>query len=151
MNSVQIVTVNQVNTNLQNQIDGTKNDVRTIQSSITGINGLINNVNGQISNINNVNAAQSADIQALKNQAGQNMNGAFWCSMLKINQQYISVGYSDSVLTSLYIDRINGYCSNLRMCCNEWSYSGRIYYSCATAANYWSAYTNVQCGTFVQI
>ncbi|CAL6015699.1 Hypothetical_protein [Hexamita inflata] len=93
MNSQILVTLNQINQQLQNQIDGTKNDIRTIQSSITGINGIINN-------INNVNAVQDNDIQTLKNQQGSVMNGVFWCSMQK----------------NIY-SQITGYCSNSKQCC----------------------------------
>ncbi|CAL6032590.1 Hypothetical_protein [Hexamita inflata] len=70
MNGQILAVANQINTNLQKQIDVTKSEVKTVQSSITGINAIINN-------INNVNAVQSADIQALKNQQNSNMTEPF--------------------------------------------------------------------------
>ncbi|CAL6015662.1 Hypothetical_protein [Hexamita inflata] len=133
MNSQLTTTLNQVNQYLQNQIDGAKNDIRTIQSQITGINGIINN-------INNVNAVQSADIQTLKNQQAPIMNGVFWCSMQK----------------NIY-GQITGFCSNAKKCC----YIGRVFFNnnyrklCLTTDSennaIFQAVTDEQCGSFVNV
>ncbi|CAL6006075.1 Hypothetical_protein [Hexamita inflata] len=142
MNNVLSTTITQVS-NLQTQIDVTKSDVKTVQNQITGINGLINN-------INNVNAAQTADINTLKAQSGQNMNGAFWCQMQR------TYGYFN------YYDlnqKITGYCPNLKYCC----YRTNNYVTCNQATKVISqssqnpyyyryeaaTFSNNQCGTFV--
>ncbi|CAL6074301.1 Hypothetical_protein [Hexamita inflata] len=126
MNGQLSATVSQMNTNLQKQIDGTKNDVKIVQSQITGINAIINN-------INSVNAVQSQDIQALKNQQSSNMNGAFWCMM---NAQ-----------TQTSQNQFSGYCSALKLCCASYSYITQ-YKQCyiGNDSTYW--YTNSKCGTF---
>ncbi|CAL6115851.1 Hypothetical_protein [Hexamita inflata] len=126
MNGQLSATVSQMNTNLQKQIDGTKNDVKIVQSQITGINAIINN-------INSVNAVQSQDIQALKNQQSSNMNGAFWCMM---NAQ-----------TQTSQNQFSGYCSALKLCCASYSYNTQ-YKQCyiGNDSTYW--YTNSKCGTF---
>ncbi|CAL6067976.1 Hypothetical_protein [Hexamita inflata] len=134
MNNVLSTTITQVS-NLQTQLDGTKSDVKTVQNQITGINGLINN-------INNVNAVQSADINTLKAQSGQNMNGAFWCMIEQLN----NIVYHRYPFT--------GYCTNLKRCC--WNHKHNK--ACITINPYGSEdyrydidqFTNDQCGIFVQ-
>ncbi|CAL6069191.1 Hypothetical_protein [Hexamita inflata] len=123
MNGQLSATVNQMNTNLQKQIDGNKNDVKTVQSSITGINAILNN-------INSVNAIQSADIQSLKNQQSSNINGVFWCMMMA---QYSQV--------SAY----NGYCTSLKLCCTNVHPS----FKQCSLNNSNQIYSHSQCGTFL--
>ncbi|CAL6031322.1 Hypothetical_protein [Hexamita inflata] len=122
-NNVLSTTVSQVS-NLQTQIDGTKSDVRTVQNQLTGINGLINN-------ITNVNAVQSADINALKAQTGQNMDGSFWCIMLK---------------NYLKTNKITGYCTNLKMCCINQANQSK---TCLNGGT--QTFSETECGTFVVV
>ncbi|CAL5980737.1 Hypothetical_protein [Hexamita inflata] len=130
VNSQLTASISSVNSYLQNQIDVTKNDVRNVQSSITGINGLINN-------INNVNSVQSADITALKAQSGSNMNGAFWCKMM-------------GTLNYVYSE-IQGYCTSLKLCCHS-NYLG-IYLTCFTnSQNYGTrTYPMAECGSYITV
>ncbi|CAL6112298.1 Hypothetical_protein [Hexamita inflata] len=120
------IAISQVNNKLQTQIDGTKSDVRNVQNSIIGINGLINN-------INNVNQIQNNEIQALKSQSVQNMNGVFWCKIAKLN--------------GIIPQQMVGYCSNLNLCCQPGGY--RSDYQCAQGMyTYASRITTDQCGTY---
>ncbi|CAL6000357.1 Hypothetical_protein [Hexamita inflata] len=132
MKNAQAAYVNSVNYNLQNQIDSTKNDVRNVQSSISGINGLINN-------IHNINAVQNADIQALKSQSGQNRNGAFWCYMARTSVNLYNWGAY-----------IQGFCPKLKQCC--WNDNNQIL-CIFTPSNSVTiqTYTNAECGTFEYI
>ncbi|CAL6083127.1 Hypothetical_protein [Hexamita inflata] len=132
LNSAQTATINSVNSNLQNQIDGTKNDVRNVQSSIAGLNG-------QINNINQVNSVQSDDIQALKSQTGSNMNGAVWCGMYKTTQP-----------SGSNFLKIQGYCSSSKLCCWNHPNYGHLKL-CMVQIAIIDVYTNDQCGTFVYI
>ncbi|CAL6000385.1 Hypothetical_protein [Hexamita inflata] len=131
MKNAQAAYVNSVNYNLQNQIDSTKNDVRNVQSSISGINGLINN-------IHNINAVQNADIQALKSQSGQNRNGAFWCKMATRTMVLFQGNYN-----------IQGFCPNLKKCC--WNDNNQILCYTWLGQPTTQTYTNAECGTFVNI
>ncbi|CAL5975866.1 Hypothetical_protein [Hexamita inflata] len=134
MNSQILATLNLINQQLQNQIDGNKNDIRTIQSSITGISGVINN-------ITNVNAVQNNDIQTLKNQQGPVMNSVFWCSMQK----------------GMY-SQVTGFCSNSKQCCYillaPWNnqYQKRCLTSNSETGGYYYQYvSDSQCGTYIYV
>ncbi|CAL6000367.1 Hypothetical_protein [Hexamita inflata] len=141
MKNAQAAYVNSVNYNLQNQIDSTKNDVRNVQSSISGINGLINN-------IHNINAVQNADIQALKSQSGQDtqqmIDGAFWCSIAK----------TLNTISSFNLN-IQGYCANLQLCCWNQPYTQNIkqciYWGQGNNKSILSSFSDANCGTFVYI
>ncbi|CAL6108491.1 Hypothetical_protein [Hexamita inflata] len=98
--------------------------MKNVQSSINGIYG-------QISNINNVNQIQNNEIQALKNQAGSNMNGALWCKMTKYN----IAGFQ----------QVQGYCSNTATCCYYNQAQNNIQLPLRCGPN---LITMAQCGTF---
>ncbi|CAL6066789.1 Hypothetical_protein [Hexamita inflata] len=132
LNNAQTATINSVNSHLQNQIDVTKNDVRNIQSSIGGLNG-------QVNNINYVNAVQNAEIQALKSQTSQNMNGAFWCYLFKTTNG-----------GGMYKNQQQGYCTSMRLCCITHPNYGHLKMctNLVSSENY-IIIPNEQCGEFV--
>ncbi|CAL6045137.1 Hypothetical_protein [Hexamita inflata] len=122
INSQLTSTINSINRNLQTQIDGIKNDMKNVQSSITGITGYINN-------INNINQIQNNDIQALKSKATSNLSGPLWCKIAKNNE---------------IIFQVSGYCPLMAQCCRPVS----NYYHCHVYGDSYLYATAQTCGKF---
>ncbi|CAL6116372.1 Hypothetical_protein [Hexamita inflata] len=133
INNTLSTTVSQV-TNMQNKQTQTKNDVITVQNQVSGIND-------QINNINNINSVQNADIAVLKAKTQQGLNGALICQIIK----------KSIIFGSSYYEYINGYCTNLKMCCYNVNNS---IVNCLNLDNtrqgedqFIFQYTSQQCGT----
>ncbi|CAL6094904.1 Hypothetical_protein [Hexamita inflata] len=136
LNTQLSMTISQINSNLQGQIDGSKSTIQSIQSALTGINR-------QINNISSVNAVQNQDILELKNQTWQNMSSLFWCQM--------------EFKTQSHVDRSRSlvYCPSLQLYCNYFkinAFKDEIY--CYININYYcgqQTYSRAQCGQMIQI
>ncbi|CAL5985518.1 Hypothetical_protein [Hexamita inflata] len=138
-----IISIQNSISGISNTLSTTNSQVNSLQTQITGtkndvlsVQNSISGINGQINSINNVNSVQSADIATLKAQTAQNMNGAFWCMMTK---------------NFLHSD-ITGYCPNLQLCCYKQSimWTQMFVYSCYVQ-NDVTSYEVSLCGTFVSI